>query len=319
MFTSWRLVRGGPGLHPRLAPPSGREASDFATAPLCRRTRNFRQDFPALTYRKRWQPDGRIAGKAESNDMGQEEDRAEKNSDAIQVDEDAISNFFIRTFPDDRRYVIKKRTSIFGYVSYNRRCTSSDVMRNTKYASENISSFVHEWVEEGYLTREPDQYNRRFKILDLTPKGVALLREYEAALAGDVGIREGNIPIQEGRELAEGIEDGTVPDRVIEHPCYQEHRRLERETQASAMAKRRHGYRCQACDLDFEERYGSIGRGFIEAHHLRPVASLPKDEDSELALEHDFAVLCANCHRMIHRYDDPGDLEGFRRLVRSRS
>ena len=29
----------------------------------------------------------------------------------------------------------------------------------------------------------------------------------------------------------------------------------------------------------------------------------------------DFAVLCANCHRMIHRTSDPSDLEGFRKLI----
>jgi 5-methylcytosine-specific restriction protein A len=29
----------------------------------------------------------------------------------------------------------------------------------------------------------------------------------------------------------------------------------------------------------------------------------------------DFAVLCANCHRMIHRTEHPSDLEGFKKLV----
>jgi 5-methylcytosine-specific restriction protein A len=29
----------------------------------------------------------------------------------------------------------------------------------------------------------------------------------------------------------------------------------------------------------------------------------------------DFAVLCANCHRMIHRTDDPSDLNAFRALL----
>ena len=38
---------------------------------------------------------------------------------------------------------------------------------------------------------------------------------------------------------------------------------------AARQAKKFHGTRCQACDLDFAERYGVIGKGFIEAHHLR--------------------------------------------------
>jgi 5-methylcytosine-specific restriction enzyme A len=31
----------------------------------------------------------------------------------------------------------------------------------------------------------------------------------------------------------------------------------------------------------------------------------------------DFAVLCANCHRMIHRSPDPSNLAQFRALVQS--
>lgn len=33
-------------------------------------------------------------------------------------------------------------------------------------------------------------------------------------------------------------------------------------------------------------------------------------------LEKDFAVLCANCHRMIHRYGKTDDIEGFRKLLK---
>jgi hypothetical protein len=68
--------------------------------------------------------------------------------------------------------------------------------------------------------------------------------------------------------------------------------------------------RCQACDLNFEERYGVIGKGFIEAHHLRPIASLKEGMAVSYDVATDFVVLCANCHRMVHRTADPSDLEG---------
>jgi 5-methylcytosine-specific restriction protein A len=55
--------------------------------------------------------------------------------------------------------------------------------------------------------------------------------------------------------------------------------------------------RCEACSFDFEERYGSRGKGFIEAHHTKPVETLV--EGSKTKLE-DLALLCANCHRMVH-------------------
>jgi 5-methylcytosine-specific restriction protein A len=83
---------------------------------------------------------------------------------------------------------------------------------------------------------------------------------------------------------------------------------IERNRTAAKQAKKFHGARCQACDLDFEECYGKIGKGFIEAHHLRPIATVEEGVAITYDVAADFAVLCANCRRMIHRTDDPGNL-----------
>lgn len=96
---------------------------------------------------------------------------------------------------------------------------------------------------------------------------------------------------------------------------YRLHRKIERRGQASAAAKRFHGAVCQACGLALHERYGELGRGYIEAHHLKPLSSLTEGVPVTYNIEVDFAVLCANCHRMIHRTDDPSDLAGFKRLI----
>jgi 5-methylcytosine-specific restriction protein A len=45
-------------------------------------------------------------------------------------------------------------------------------------------------------------------------------------------------------------------------------------------------------------RYTALGRGFIECHHLAPLAELAADRVSRLS---DLALVCPNCHRMIHR------------------
>ena len=55
---------------------------------------------------------------------------------------------------------------------------------------------------------------------------------------------------------------------------------------------------CQACDFDFEQVYGSLGEGFAECHHQIPLSSLPEHRVSRL---NDLAIVCANCHRMLHR------------------
>lgn len=54
---------------------------------------------------------------------------------------------------------------------------------------------------------------------------------------------------------------------------------------------------CEVCAFDFKARYGDLGEGYIEVHHTLPLhASGPVETRLE-----DLALLCSNCHRMIHR------------------
>jgi len=55
---------------------------------------------------------------------------------------------------------------------------------------------------------------------------------------------------------------------------------------------------CEACGFDFVRTYGGRGHGFIECHHIRPLSMLRPDAKTKLT---DLALLCSNCHRMIHR------------------
>jgi 5-methylcytosine-specific restriction protein A len=55
---------------------------------------------------------------------------------------------------------------------------------------------------------------------------------------------------------------------------------------------------CEVCGFDFSAAYGERGEGFIECHHRIPLSQLATVTRTRLA---DLAVLCANCHRMIHR------------------
>jgi len=74
--------------------------------------------------------------------------------------------------------------------------------------------------------------------------------------------------------------------------------RVERNRKAVEKAKQIHGTICQACGLDFGDVYGTHGDGFIEAHHLKPVAD---SGNRKVNPARDFRVVCSNCHRMLHR------------------
>ena len=58
------------------------------------------------------------------------------------------------------------------------------------------------------------------------------------------------------------------------------------------------GLSCEACGFDFEAKYGTHGDGFIECHHTKPISELEAGQKTKLS---DLALVCSNCHRMIHR------------------
>ena len=106
---------------------------------------------------------------------------------------------------------------------------------------------------------------------------------------------------------------------IIERRRYRFHRRIERNPAAGTLVKKHLGCSCQACGMNFKERYGAIGEGYIEVHHLLPLSSLQEGTVISYTVDTDFAVLCANCHRMIHRCADPSDVVGFAAHVRTRA
>ncbi|MEN2283126.1 HNH endonuclease [Algoriphagus sp. SE2] len=75
---------------------------------------------------------------------------------------------------------------------------------------------------------------------------------------------------------------------------------IERNSKLRQEALNIHGYKCQVCSFDFELIYGEWGKEFAEVHHVKPLSEL-KGQKQETNSKTDLAVLCANCHRMVHR------------------
>lgn len=100
-------------------------------------------------------------------------------------------------------------------------------------------------------------------------------------------------------------------------PSERRHITRERSARLVALVKGRALARfgrlaCQACGFDFAQMYGLRGEGFIEAHHTRPVGGLAKETRMR---PEDMALLCSNCHRMIHCRRPWLGLNQLRRLV----
>lgn len=80
------------------------------------------------------------------------------------------------------------------------------------------------------------------------------------------------------------------------------HRRYERDPKLrkrklDSVTKAGLPIACEACHFDFEATYGERGAGYIEVHHVTPLHST----GATVTKLNDLALLCSNCHRMIHR------------------
>lgn len=70
---------------------------------------------------------------------------------------------------------------------------------------------------------------------------------------------------------------------------------------------------CEVCNFNFYEKYGEIGYGFIECHHLKPLSTYESRQKTTIK---DLAIVCANCHRMLHRNIDDMSIEKLKGLLK---
>jgi 5-methylcytosine-specific restriction protein A len=90
--------------------------------------------------------------------------------------------------------------------------------------------------------------------------------------------------------------------------------RYERNPRNRLEAIRIHGTSCSVCGLNFGEKYGDWGEGFIEIHHINPLAL--EDIEQEVNPETDLVPVCANCHRMIHRHGKVLSIEEAKSILK---
>jgi len=139
--------------------------------------------------------------------------------------------------------------------------------------------------EEAVWLEFSQDRERLVKVADAIRQAILLPAEEH----GPGDDEEGTVEAEEGRLLT----------RL--HRTRERSRKLVEQCKQKALAELGR-LRCEVCQFDFEEHYGDRGRGFIEAHHTKPVETLV--EGSKTRLE-DLALLCANCHRMVHSVDGP--------------
>lgn len=70
---------------------------------------------------------------------------------------------------------------------------------------------------------------------------------------------------------------------------------------------------CEVCGFDFYEIYGELGKGFMECHHKTPISQI---EGESVTTLNDLALVCANCHRMLHRELDILSVTELKKMIK---
>lgn len=105
--------------------------------------------------------------------------------------------------------------------------------------------------------------------------------------------------------------EGSVLLRV--HQRYERNARLVAAKKKAVLADKG-DLLCEICGFSFVKVYGEPGRGFIECHHVTPLSDLRKKTLTRLT---DLVLVCANCHRMLHRGFDVLSIARLKQTVRT--
>ncbi|MDP3113107.1 MAG: EVE domain-containing protein [Thermodesulfovibrionales bacterium] len=182
---------------------------------------------------------------------------------------------------------------------------TSDEMRQYFFEKKRGEAKLRVQISMDSVQLEPPKISRDFLKSDPLLSKLQILR-----FANATNFELNKAQAQRLSELYFGMEgslESTGESDVSEfpegHAAYVLHRKRERSAsliqQAKTSAIKKFGsLYCQVCGFDFSLNYGRIGEGYIEAHHTIPVSEL--NENSVTRVQ-DIALVCSNCHRMLHR------------------
>ena len=153
-----------------------------------------------------------------------------------------------------------------------------------------VAAYYHQFKPDLLVATNKNEFEKHLKELKKGTGGVALKIEQ---LLTDMEFKV----VDDGWKppLLGGFPEGKKDERV--------HKTRERRPEVIISAKNsfleKHGkLYCIVCGFDFEKVYGKRGQGYIEAHHTIPVSEMEEGHETR---PEDIALVCANCHRILHR------------------
>lgn len=164
------------------------------------------------------------------------------------------------------------------------------------------------------MWRDPTTGEMMTRLHKSPPKSSLTIGEFGAwymqvaGVAGRFALKGCSSEVQpeEQKQVAElALVEGAP--KVLELTVY------ERNATARRLCLDHYGRSCQACGMNYEDKYGAMGADLIHVHHVVPLAEIGADYQVDPI--RDLVPLCASCHHVSHRRSPPYTLAEIRDAI----
>jgi predicted HNH restriction endonuclease len=186
----------------------------------------------------------------------------------------------------DTRFTQTVRNLLGSHYANNamRLYTSRGLTRNSKFVlnKAGIAYLKENQAMLEYLFRNPFKYEDIQEVIEAAEKTVNKKRQI--------------FVYSEDETVSEGAAS-TIQKKL-------KARSAKLKTQAIEHYRGKDGIiRCAVCNFSFEEKYGELGKDYIEIHHEQPIYQYSDQGFEEYITKAVLNVkpVCSNCHSMLHR------------------
>jgi predicted HNH restriction endonuclease len=172
---------------------------------------------------------------------------------------------------------------------------------------QETEKLLKQYPIEELCLRVWNQYYKANPDLSIVPKGeltkidwVWLVQDFHLYVHREI------LGLYNKKEKDISVADEFEPTAIEGNSKLATHMRYERNSAITKKIKEKaikenEMLNCEVCGFSFLEIYGEVGEGFIEAHHIDP---LSESKGQRVTKKEDIALICSNCHRMLHRTEN---------------
>jgi 5-methylcytosine-specific restriction protein A len=177
-------------------------------------------------------------------------------------------------------------TNIYGTEYYLQKIYEENGIDGLQNALLSLSQHIDYYEEKSgsSVKKRKEVYNRYLKLINQTPEKTVYPDEVDSEI-----------------EYSEGKTKNVLVNSYERNPI------------ARKKCIEHFGLNCQVCDFNFKDKFGELGKDFIQVHHKIDIATIG-NEYSVNPLT-DLIPVCPNCHSMLHKKKPAYSIEELKQIM----